>query len=283
MKKCIFITLLLVQQFIFGQKNTIELIVRADDIGFCHAVNEACIKTYKQGIAKSVEILVPSPWFMESVAMLKENPGFDVGIHLCLTSEWVNLKWRPMTHAPSLTNADGYFCPFIWVNDGFPKNQGYFLLENKVEIVEVEKEFRAQIETARKYLPTVSHLSAHMGCIDANEEIKALILRLSKEYNLPINMPEDIKWLNWGISDEKDKKTAINRFVEKLKALQSGRYMCVEHPGFYTDEMRSIYTKKGENVALQRQFVTDVWTSPEVMKVIKDKKIKLLSVGEVLK
>lgn len=280
MKKLLVCILFLNLQFVFSQKNQIELIVRADDIGFCHAVNEACIKTFKHGIAKSVEILVPSPWFMESVAMLKENPGFDVGVHLCLTSEWVNLKWRPMTNSPSLTNPDGYFCPFIWQNDAFPKNQGYFLLENKINMLEVEKEFRAQIETAKKHLPNISHLSAHMGCVDANEDIKALIIRLSKEYALPINLPEDIKSLEWNIGKEKDKNAAIKTFIKILNDLKPGRYICIEHPGLNTSEMQAIYTKKGENVAAIRQLVTDVWTSPAVLKAIKAKRIKLLSVKE---
>lgn len=283
MKKINIITLILLNYYCFSQNNKVELIVRADDIGFCNAVNDACIKVFKDGIAKSVEILVPSPWFMEAVGILKENPGYDVGIHLCLTSEWVNLKWRPMTHAPSLTNPDGYFCPFIWVNDGSPKNQGYFLLENKVDIAEVEKEFRMQIETARKYLPNISHMTAHMGCSDASDEIRTLIQKLAIEYKLPTKMPEDVKGINMGITNFSDKKAAIKVFISKLKSLKSGRYMCVEHPGFDVKEMQSIYTKKGEQVSKQRQMVTDVWTSPEVIKVIKDLDIKLISVADALK
>lgn len=65
----------------------IRLIVRGDDIGFCHSANVGCIKSYRDGIVRSVEVMVPCPWFNEAVEMLNNNPGLDVGIHLTVTCE----------------------------------------------------------------------------------------------------------------------------------------------------------------------------------------------------
>ena len=84
-----------------AQQKPIKLIVRGDDMGFTHAANEALIKSYKKGFETSIEIIVPSPWFLEGVKMLEQTPSVDVGVHLCLTSEWDNVKWRPMTDAAS--------------------------------------------------------------------------------------------------------------------------------------------------------------------------------------
>ena len=53
----------------------IKLVVRADDIGSCHAANLACIQCYREGIVRSVEVMVPCPWFNEAAKMLRENPG----------------------------------------------------------------------------------------------------------------------------------------------------------------------------------------------------------------
>src|SRR3989339_2109104 len=61
---------------IFAQ-NEIKLLIRADDIGSFHAANVACIESYKNGIARSVELMVPCAWYPEAVKMLNENPGFD--------------------------------------------------------------------------------------------------------------------------------------------------------------------------------------------------------------
>src|SRR5690349_3157945 len=101
---------------VHAQTNTIRLIIRGDDMGFSHSGNEALIKTYKEGIERSIEVIVPSPWFPEAVKLLQQNPGVDVGIHLVLTSEWDNVKWRPLTDCPSLKDSNGYFYPMIWPN-----------------------------------------------------------------------------------------------------------------------------------------------------------------------
>jgi predicted glycoside hydrolase/deacetylase ChbG (UPF0249 family) len=119
-----------------------RLIVRGDDMGFSHSGNEAIINADKEGIETSVEIIVPSPWFPEAVKMLNENPSLDVGIHIAITSEWDNIKYRPVSYCPSLTDEDGYFFPMIWPNKNYP---GKSLTENKWTIEDVEKELRAQI------------------------------------------------------------------------------------------------------------------------------------------
>ena len=81
-----------------------ELVVRIDDMGSSHSANVACIDTYRNGIARSVEVMPVCAWFPEAVRMLRDNPGLDVGVHLTLTSEWENVKWRPLTNCPSLVD-----------------------------------------------------------------------------------------------------------------------------------------------------------------------------------
>ncbi len=99
----------------------IRLLIRGDDIGSSHSSNVACIESYKNGIMRSVELMVPGPWFPEAVRLLSENPGLDVGVHLVITSEWNDIKWRPLTCCPSLVDKDGYFYPMIWQRPDFPK------------------------------------------------------------------------------------------------------------------------------------------------------------------
>src|SRR6188768_266702 len=91
----------------YGQQNPPRLIIRGDDMGYSHSGNEALIKCYKNGIQKSIEVIAPSPWFPEAVKMLAENKEIDVGLHLALTSEWDNVKWRPLSDCPSLKDDDG--------------------------------------------------------------------------------------------------------------------------------------------------------------------------------
>lgn len=257
------------------QTRSIRLIVRGDDMGFSHAGNLGLIESYKNGIERSVEILVPSPWFPEAVKMLKENPGIDVGIHLTLTSEWENVKWRPLTYCPSLTDSNGYFYPMIWANKNYP---GKNLLAHSWKLDEIEKEWRAQIELALREIPYISHISAHMGCTHMHDNVYALARKLTKEYNIDIE-PIDYGVLPAGYVGahitSKEKKTS---FIKMLDTLQAGKtYLFVDHPAIRTPEMEAVYHIGYENVAEDRQGVVDLFTDEKVKAAIQNKKIQLIS------
>jgi len=264
-----------------AQDKGVSLIVRGDDIGSCHAANVACIRAYKEGIMTSVELMVPCSWFPEAVKMLNENPGLDVGIHLVLTSEWDNYKWRPLTHAPSLTDKDGYFYPTIWRRKNMPA--GMALKDADWKIEEIEKELRAQIEMGKRKVPHVSHLSFHMGCSGWDPEVKKLCDKLTKEYDLYIMPPESgVR----GIGRFGDAKTAgerIDRFVKLLEKLKPGAYLFVEHPGIDEAEMRAIGHTGYEDVAQDRDAVTEVFVSDKVKDAIKRLGIKLISYADLKK
>ncbi|HRP57877.1 polysaccharide deacetylase family protein [Agriterribacter sp.] len=280
MRYCLLVTLLCSTIVLYAQHSPARLIVRGDDMGFSHSGNLAAVKTYKEGIVRSVEVLVPSPWFPEAVQLLKDNPGVDVGIHLTLTSEWDNVKWRPLSDCPSLKDDDGYFYPMIWPNKDYPNRA---LLQHKWKIEDVEKEFRAQIELALKKIPRISHVSGHMGCTHLNEEVAALTKRLAKEYNIDIDLPaRGVK----SVSYKGASKTPAGKkkaFIAMLQTLEAGNtYLFVDHPAFDTPEMRAIHHIGYEDVAMDRQGVVDIWTDAEIMALIKKKNIQLISYKDLL-
>jgi len=258
-----------------------RLIVRGDDMGFSHSGNEAIIKAYKEGIETSVEIIVPSPWFPEAVKMLNENPSLDVGIHIAITSEWDNIKYRPVSNCPSLTDEDGYFFPMIWPNKNYP---GKSLTENKWTFEDVEKELRAQIELAKKKITRISHISAHMGCYSMSPEATALAKRLAQEYKVDID-PKDFNVK--GVSYSGPKVTAeekIQSFIKMLESLKAGEtYIFVDHPGLDSPELRAIHHIGYENVSADRQGVTTAWTDPKVKETIKKLGIQLISYSDLKK
>ncbi len=264
-----------------AQNNTIRLIVRGDDMGFSHSGNEALIKTYKEGIERSIEIIVPSPWYPEAVKMLEENPGVDVGLHLVLTSEWDNLKWRPLTEAKSLKDSNGYFFPMIWPNKNYPNRA---LLQQQWKIEDIEKEWRAQIELAKKNIPRLSHISGHMGCTNIHDDVKTLAKKLATEYKLDIE-PSTLGVK--GIGYDGPNKTAAEKkksFISMLNKLQAGNtYLFVDHPGLDTPELRAIHHIGYDNVAADRQGVTDTWVDAEVKEIIRKKGIQLISYKDLLK
>jgi predicted glycoside hydrolase/deacetylase ChbG (UPF0249 family) len=266
---------------LYAQDKGIYLIVRGDDIGSCHAANVACIRSYKQGIMTSVELMVPCPWFPEAVKMLNENPGLDVGVHITLTSEWENIKWRPLTWVPSLTDMDGYFYPTLWRRRSAPA--GTALREAKWKIEDVEKEMRAQIEMAKRKVPHVSHMTCHMGCSGWDPKVQSLWKRLAKEYDLTI-LPSDREVKRFaGYRGAKTTKDRIETFIRNLEKLKPGTYLFVEHPGLETAEMGAIGHVGYENVAEDRDAVTEVFTSEKVKKAIERLGIKLINYTDLKK
>ncbi len=91
----------------------IRLIIKGDDMGAGHGINTATIDAYKDGVLTATNIIVPGPWFLEAARLVNENPGLDVGVHLTITSEWQDIKWRPLTHALTNVDADRYFFPTL--------------------------------------------------------------------------------------------------------------------------------------------------------------------------
>jgi predicted glycoside hydrolase/deacetylase ChbG (UPF0249 family) len=173
------------------------------------------------------------------------------------------------------------FYPKIWPDKNYP---GKALSEHAWKLDEIEKEFRAQIELAKQKIPGVSHISAHMGCDNMNKEVAALAIKLAKEYNIDIDPGRyGVKGIGYkGAHVTSDEK--LKSFLSMLESLVPGEtYLFVDHPALDGPEMRAIYHIGYENVATDRQGVTDVFTSSLVMEAIKRKKITLISYADLKK
>ncbi len=262
-----------------------RLIVRADDMGSFQSSNLACMEGYKNGIQTSIEVMAVAPWFPEAAKLLKENPGIDVGLHLTITSEWDNIKWRPLTHCPSLTDSNGYFLPMMFPNPNYP---GLSIKESKWTLAEIEQEFRAQIELALKNIPHISHLSGHMLSNAFDPEVQKLTERLADEYNLPINLTDTgygtkVEYVRYdGLSQTSaEKEESFIRMLQKLEAGKS--YLFVDHPALDDAEMKAVHHIGYEQVAADRQGVTNLFTSDKVKQAIRDKGIQLISYNELTK
>jgi CubicO group peptidase (beta-lactamase class C family)/predicted glycoside hydrolase/deacetylase ChbG (UPF0249 family) len=264
-----------------AKANGPRLIVRGDDMGFSHAADQALIKSYRNGIQTSIEVIVPSPWFPEAVKMLKQNPRADVGLHFAITSEWDNIKWRPLTDCSTIKNEDGYFYHMLFKNKNYP---GQAVMDHPFKIEDIEKELRAQIEMARKYIPNLSHVSGHMGSLAFTPEVKAMVQRVSKEYNIAMVDAESMGITYTGFSfSNKTTTERIDGFIAMLDKLEDGKtYVYVEHPGLDNDELRAINHIGYEDVAKGRQDVTTIFTSEKVKEAIIRKGIKLVSYKDVL-
>ena len=88
------------------------LIINADDFGMCHAVNEATIRTIRQGVATSCTLMVPCPWAGHAMHLLRQNPDIPFGVHLTAVSEHATYRWGPVApqeSVPSLQDDGGCY------------------------------------------------------------------------------------------------------------------------------------------------------------------------------
>jgi len=264
-----------------AEQPPIRLVVRGDDMGSSQASNEASIRCFKDGVMRDVELMAVGPWFPQAARLLRENPGLDVGLHLALTSEWDNVKWRPLTTVPSLVEPDGTFHPMIWPGPHYGKERA--LREQPWKLEEIERELRAQIELTKREVPQLSHLSDHMGFQALGPEVAALVKRLATEYRLDID-PEalGVKWVGW---DGKPATPAekVESFVRMLGKLEPGTWLFVDHPALDTPEMRATGHVGYEQVAIDRQGVTDAWTSPAAKDVVRRRGIELIGYKDLAK
>jgi hypothetical protein len=163
--------------------DTRVLIPHIDDVGVCHGANRAFVELAGQGFVTTASVMVPCPWFPETVDLVREQPELDLGVHLTLTSEARACRWRPISttsQKSGLIDHDGFMWPDV------PS------VRRHAERRAVETELRAQIEAALAARIDVTHLDTHMGVAAAPEFVE-IYLELGREYRLPVLLPDNIE------------------------------------------------------------------------------------------
>jgi predicted glycoside hydrolase/deacetylase ChbG (UPF0249 family) len=279
MRTCLalFVSLLAVQ----STPSEIRLIVKGDDMAAGHGINVATIDAFKRGVLTTTNVIVPGPWFPEAARLLKENPGLDVGVHLALTSEWENVKWRPLTYAPSIVDEDGYFFPIVVPRATFPPRTS--IKESAWKIDEIERELRAQLTLAKRHIPQVTYTWNHMGFTMLAPEVAAVVAKLSKEFGLVV--PQDLGIQPVGRVYESKDTGAVkaDKLAAKLETLGPGLWLHIDHAATDDQEMRAFGHVGYEWVAADRSANLEAWTSPKVREVITRRGIKLTNYRELTK
>src|SRR3954467_3798454 len=156
-----------------------EVLLRLDDVGMNHSVNEAIERVAATGMPFSVSLMAVGPRFDEAVAMLKKHPDIAVGVHLALNSEWRGYRWGPVlgkSKVPTLVDTAGYFLPST---DAF--------LASRYDLAEVEREMTAQLERVLASGVKVSYVDAHMGTLQATRQLREIQERVAAKHGLGIS------------------------------------------------------------------------------------------------
>ena len=258
------------------------LIIHADDFGMMHSVNRAISQALENGWVTSASVMVPTPWYPEAVGWAHRHPSADLGIHLVLNSEWVGMRWAPISpvdKVASLLDPDGYF-----YND--PSRFA------RVKMSEAQTELRAQIDKARAQGLHISHLDSHMIALVETRHLYAIYENLGHEYDLPIRrirsgneMPDgvvppanalavdDLISMPPGVA----KRDWFAWYKKNLSRLKPGIYELIVHLAYNDDEMRGAARNHPDWGAAWRQQDFDMVRSPQFRNFLRDQKFILVS------
>lgn len=129
----------------------LRLIVHADDFGIAEAVNRGIVEAHERGIVTSASIMAGGAAFEHAVALAREHPNLDVGVHLTLT------ELAPIV--------GGSAAERLAVDGGrFPHHVTQLAaraLRGRLDLSAVRAELEAQIRCVIEAGIAVSHLDGH--------------------------------------------------------------------------------------------------------------------------
>lgn len=252
------------------------LITRADDMGYTHSGNLAILDCLRHGIIRSAAILAVSPWFEEAAKIAREHSDLCFGVHLGIIGEWRGYRWRPVlpySEIRSLVDEDG----FLW------QSPAEFWKHNP-EMLELEKEFRAQVELVKKKGVKVEYLDTHY-IRSSHPKVQPILERMGPDYGIPISsLLGEHELDDFGIytvpPEEKEKALA-----EILQNLQPGVHLLMGHPGYSSLENDALVHSEPKDVKTlgvgrNRTAETLAYTSPRIKRLVIERGIKLMSYRE---
>jgi predicted glycoside hydrolase/deacetylase ChbG (UPF0249 family) len=253
------------------------LILNADDLGMCHAINEAIFRSLREGVVCSTSLMAPCPWALHAMHLLRENPDIPFGVHLTVFCDTVLYCWGPLTpkeRVPSLIDETGYF----YNNERIPE----FLAQVKLD--ELEMEFRAQIEAVLAASLNPTHLDWHCLASGGRDDIFDMTFGLAREYGLALrvsgrSLAEKLQSLGLPTNDYNlldsytlDTANKSTRYVKMLRELPVGLSEWAVHPGLGYPELQAIKPDSWQ----VRQTDFDFLMSQEVRDTVKAEGIILL-------
>jgi len=254
----------------------VYLIVRADDAGMSHSVNTALERLMSSGIPVSVSVMWPTPWYQETVEILKRHPAVSVGIHLTLNSEWKNYRWGPVlgrTAVPTLVDTNGYF---------FSSSEA--LHQNHPKLAEVEQELRAQIDRAVHSGLKIDYVDYHMGTALRYPEFRAIAERLAQEYGL--GMSEYFGEAEHDPQYAAPPNEKTDSLVVLVNHLQSPLTLLVAHVGIDNEELGALLDMNTDgplaDMSKNRQGELNALLSPRFAEAVKARGVQLITYRQLI-
>jgi predicted glycoside hydrolase/deacetylase ChbG (UPF0249 family) len=254
----------------------IYLVVRSDDGGMSHSVNMALERLIGTGMPVSVSVMFATPWYQETVDILKRHPDVAVGVHLTLNSEWKGLRWGPVagrSAVPTLVDADGLF---------FSTSEA--LHKNNLDLRQVELELRAQIDRAVRSGLKIDYVDYHMGTVSRYPELRAIAERLARDYGLGMSgyfgeIREDPQYA----AAPPSKTDSLVAMIDRLRMPFN---LLVTHVGIDDAELGALIDMNVDgglpDMSKNRQGELDALTSGRFRESVRARDVKLITYRQLI-
>lgn len=144
-----------------------KLIFNADDLGWSRGINRGILDAYRNGVVNSTSLMCNTPYFGETIELIKREKLQNIGLHGNLTEGLPLLK----THQ-TLCDSDGKFFRKVSVSPLLNPKEAY-------------EELNAQYLRAIKAGVKITHLDSHHH-IHTTKSLRKVFCTFAKEHQLPI-------------------------------------------------------------------------------------------------
>jgi hopanoid biosynthesis associated protein HpnK len=157
------------------------VIITADDFGFSREVNAAVISTFRDGILTAASLMVAGAARDQAVALAREQPELDVGLHLVVCRGFSVL-------APErLGGLVDQSCRF---RDQPVLAGMVYYFDRRVRSC-IRDELRAQIDAHLELVGYLNHVDGHLN-FHVHPVIASILIELAAEYGIPcIRLPRE--------------------------------------------------------------------------------------------
>ena len=237
------------------------LIVNADDFGFTRDVNEGIVHAHRNGILTATTLMATGPAFDHAVALARENPSLDVGVHLVLVGA-----------------------------EGYPRTLTSLTAAVALGQIKSYDRFRSQVLKILDAGLSPTHLDTHKHT-HLLPQVLSAVARISQEFQIPWVrrlIPTPVPFLQsmgqamlarqgcrttdyfegFEITGRYDQRT----LASLIRRLPDGvtEFMC--HPGFCREELKAAHTR----LKTSRQIELEALTGGEVRQAVEESSIQLV-------
>jgi predicted glycoside hydrolase/deacetylase ChbG (UPF0249 family) len=258
-----------------------RLIVNADDFGWTRDVNDGIIHAHRNGILTSTTLMAGGGAFDHAVALARETPSLDIGVHLTLLQTTSALTGKPL-----------------------PKDLTSLMGAIVARRIDLDAELSAQVRKVIASGIAPTHLDTHKHT-HILPPVASAIARIVREFRVRwVRKPFDfgltsgfaarlMRTQHSGLQRKLREAGALTtdhfagfaltgyldeaKLLRLIEELPPGTTELMCHPGFCRDELRASPTRLKES----REIELRALTSAQVIAKLKERRI-LLATYDVL-